>query len=102
MRPVFALLAFASVAIAADVRFPADAGIVDVTWPPYSAKGDGKTDDTKAIQQALDDHPAGGAIIYLPNGTYLVSDTLRWPQGPRGGLEQKNTILQGQSRDKAV
>lgn len=69
MRPVFALLAFASVAIAADVRFPADAGIVDVTRPPYSAKGDGKTDDTKAIQQALDDHPAGGAIIYLPNGS---------------------------------
>lgn len=31
-----------------------------------------------------------------------MSDTLKWPQGPRGGLEQKNTILQGQSRDKAV
>jgi hypothetical protein len=102
MRHLFPLLAFAPLAVANDVRFPADAGIVDVTKPPYSAKGGGKTDDTKAIQQALEDHPAGGAIIYLPNGTYLVSDTLKWPQGPRGGLEQKNTILQGQSRDKAV
>jgi hypothetical protein len=73
------------------MRFPADAGVVDVTKPPYNAKGDGVTDDTAAIQQALTDF-AGRGIIYLPNGTYLISDTLRWMRG------EKRNILQGQSQ----
>ncbi len=77
------------------VVFPAD-GIVDVTQAPFGAMGDGKTDDTAAIQRALDAHANGNIIIYLPKGTYLVSDTLRWGKGSRGGLEQKRIILQGQ------
>lgn len=80
-----------------DIVFPADAGVVDVTKAPYVAKGDGKTDDTAAIQKALDDHPSSNTIIYLPNGTYLVSDTLHWPAGSNGGVWMKRTILQGQS-----
>lgn len=92
-------LALGANARAADALFPPDSGIVDVTKPPYSAKGDGTTDDTAAIQKALDDHPNSGAIIYLPKGTYRVTDTLRWPQGNRGGMEQKRVVLMGQSRD---
>lgn len=76
--------------------FPADAGVIDVTRPPYQAKGDGVADDTAAIQKALDDYPAKGAILYLPNGIYLISDTLRW------GENQKNTVLMGQSREGTV
>jgi len=87
---------------AENIVFPPDAGVVDVTQPPYRATPDDDTDDTAAIQRALDDHPSGNAIIYLPNGTYRVTDTLRWPDGPRGGLEQKRVILQGQSRDGAI
>lgn len=79
------------------VVFPADSGVIDVTRPPYGAKGDGVTDDTAAIQKALDDHPSQNAIIYLRHGTYLVSDTLRWPAGRHGGVAQKRTSLQGQS-----
>jgi hypothetical protein len=101
MLRLFALV-FCGTAFAEDIRFPEDAGVVDVTKPPYSAVGDGKTDCTAAIQKALDDHPNAGAIIYLPHGTYLISKTLKWGQGWRGGLEQKNTILQGQSRDGTV
>ncbi|MGL4550840.1 MAG: glycosyl hydrolase family 28-related protein [Gemmataceae bacterium] len=89
-------------ALCADLRFPADAGVVDVTKPPYSARGDGKADDTAAIQKALDDHPNAGAIIYLSEGRYLISKTLTWPKGTRGGMEHKNTILQGQGRDRTV
>jgi hypothetical protein len=37
------------------------------------ATGDGKTDDTVALQQAIDRH----RVVYLPMGIYKVSDTLR-------------------------
>ena len=37
------------------------------------AEGDDKTDDTAALQQAIDKH----RVVYLPAGFYRVSDTLR-------------------------
>jgi hypothetical protein len=46
------------------------------------AKGDGKTDDTKAIQSTLDKY-AGCKVIYFPAGTYLVYDTVYVPPGSR-------------------
>lgn len=82
--------------------YPADSGVVDVTKPPYNAVGDGKTDVTAILQKALSDNPNRGAIIWLPNGVYLISDTLKWPHGERGGWEEKNTTLHGQSQAGAV
>jgi hypothetical protein len=70
---------------AENIVFPADAGVVDVTKAPYNAKDNGKTDDTTAIQKALEDHPASNTIIYLPNRTNLVSESLYWPTGANGG-----------------
>jgi hypothetical protein len=79
-----------------NISFPADAGVLNVK--NFGAKGDGVTDDTAAIQSLLNAHPNGQRIIYLPNGTYLVSKTLTWPAGTPGkGDDYKNTILQGQS-----
>jgi glucan 1,3-beta-glucosidase len=46
------------------------------------AKGDGKTDDTKAIQSILEKY-AGCKVIYFPAGTYLVHDTVHVPPGSR-------------------
>ncbi|MCX7044801.1 MAG: glycosyl hydrolase family 28-related protein [Candidatus Sumerlaeota bacterium] len=80
-----------------NIIFPANSGVIDVTAAPYLAKGDGVADDTKAIQRALSDYPAKGAIIYLPNGTYLISNTLKWGAGQHDHEKQKLTVLQGQS-----
>ena len=44
--------------------------------------GDGKTDDTAALQDALDKmHGLGGVpkVVYLPPGTYRITHTLVMP-----------------------
>ncbi|MFO1153776.1 MAG: glycosyl hydrolase family 28-related protein [Rhodospirillales bacterium] len=61
--------------------------ILDVTKAPFNATGKGKTDDTAALVAAWDfvaeklrknppNSPDAQYIIYLPAGTYLVSDTI--------------------------
>jgi sugar lactone lactonase YvrE len=49
------------------------------------AKGDGRTDDSGAIQQALDQarDKTGHGIVFLPSGTYRISRTLIVPAGVR-------------------
>jgi hypothetical protein len=42
----------------------------------YAAKGDGVTDDTAALQNALNDLSPTNPTIYLPAGTYLITQTL--------------------------
>ncbi|MBI1780135.1 MAG: hypothetical protein HYR66_02015 [Sphingobacteriales bacterium] len=44
----------------------------------YNAKGDGRTDDTKSIQQALDELGETGhsPVLFIPNGTYRITSTL--------------------------
>jgi hypothetical protein len=37
------------------------------------AKGDGRTDDTAALQRAIDGH----RVLYFPSGFYMVTDTLK-------------------------
>lgn len=61
-------------------------GWVVVTDPKYGAKGNGTTNDTAAIQTALYEAQASnpvpgqhGAVCYVPQGTYLVSDQLVVP-----------------------
>lgn len=84
-----------------NIVFPADAGVINVKTQ-FGAKGDGVTDDTTAIQAALNAYPNGNRIIYLPNGVYLVSDRLNWPAGTQDGQEYKRTILQGQSQQGTI
>jgi len=86
---------------AEDIVFPPDAGVIDVTRAPYHARGDGVSNDTDAIQQALLEHGNSNRILYFPNGTYRIAGTLRWPEStnPR---DAGRLILQGQSREKTV
>ena len=47
----------------------------------YGAKADGKTDDTKSIQLALDAAETKGGICFLEAGTYRLNGTLVVPGG---------------------
>ncbi len=86
-----------------DVLFPKSHAIVDVTMAPYLAKGDGNTDDTDAIQRALDDTMGLHKVLYFPTGTYLVSKTLMWSKKNSAGNDAwgKN-YLQGQNVAKTI
>lgn len=57
----------------------------------YGAKGDGSTDDTAAIQAALNT----GKRVLIPAGTYRVTSTLTW-NTPRG------LVLEGSGNRSAV
>src|SRR2546423_4847448 len=60
--------------------------LFDVTAAPYHARGDGFADDGPAIQAAIDDAArAGGGIVYLPAGTYLLN-SVQWQKGVRAFL----------------
>src|SRR5690606_40471933 len=64
---------------------------VDLTAPvepmaiQIRSAGDGQTDDTAAIQAALDSAASRGAgsIVYLPSGRYRITRTLIVPPGTR-------------------
>ncbi len=59
----------------------------------FHAQGDGSTDDTRAIQNALDHvSQSGGGVVFLPKGVYKVNNLV---------LGSK-CILQGKSREETV
>lgn len=86
-------------------HYPYDA-VIDVTSPPYNADPTGSTDATVAIQQAMDDHDGDilrRSILYFPNGTYRLSDTLRLnTHAEANGGSGKGIVFQGQSRDGVI
>ena len=79
---------------------------------PCLAKGDGLTDDTKAIQCGMDAfHVNNNFTVFFPPGVYLVSNTviinrtlgaaiigmgrtsvLKWSGGPTGGVGPNNNV----------
>ncbi len=58
-----------------------DSNIYDLDWfdvTAYGATGDGTTNDTAAVQAAIDAcGTAGGGTVWFPAGVYLISGALR-------------------------
>jgi hypothetical protein len=51
---------------------------LSVNVKSYNAKGDDSTDDTAAIQSAIDVvHAAGGGTVFFPKGTYKITAPLK-------------------------
>jgi hypothetical protein len=95
MRLNFIAVCMLSVGYAERIWFPSDAGAIDITRSPYSADKAGKNDATAAIQKAIHSGTTGSwHIIYLPNGTYKVSNTIFW----KSNSSSFGPVLQGESR----
>ena len=78
-----------------------DSGFVNVR-ERYGAKGDGATDDTEALQRAINENTGRHRLLYFPRGTYLVSATLKWPKKFGGQDNWGFTYLSGESRETSV
>jgi hypothetical protein len=102
---IAALLLSVATGYAADIRFPADSGAINVR--DFGAKGNGRDDDTKALLAAI--AAAGqdtGAtfwktkILWLPKGVYCVSAPLvkRYADGRFGS----GMVLVGESETDTV
>lgn len=79
--------------------------VYNVKSARFGAKGDNSTDDTAAIQAAIDaadaenQGNAGGAgLVFLPNGVYVISSALTLPSGlVLKGEERRSTVLRAHS-----
>ena len=80
--------------------YPVFASVKDV---PYNAKGDGQADDTGAIQKAIDACPEGKAV-YLPEGTYRLTDELNLSKGVvlRGDGPGKTRLINEATRKSSI
>jgi hypothetical protein len=97
-----ALLGFLGTLAKAEECVGPFAGWADVKRD-FQATGNGKADDTVAIQQALDalrDEKGQTRVVYLPAGTYRITRTLTLPRKP--GREAIGLNIQGEDPDKTI
>lgn len=64
---------FAGGATPAAMAGKTDKASLTLNVKDYAAAGDGSTDDTVAIQSAVDAAAAAGAALFFPRGTYIVA-----------------------------
>ncbi|MDJ1484997.1 glycosyl hydrolase family 28-related protein [Cytophagaceae bacterium YF14B1] len=82
-------------------HFPATA-VINVR-EKYGAKGDGSTDDTQAIQQAISENIGKDRTLYFPKGTYLVTQPIKWVHiVEQDSLWRARLTIQGQSQKETI
>ena len=57
------------------------------------ARGDGNTDDTAALQNAINSAASAGKVLFVDGGTYIVTSTITIPPGARLVGESYSTIM---------
>lgn len=92
-------VALATIASAENIVFPSDAGLKNIK--DYGAKGDGVTDDTAAIQKAIDEVKGIPDTLYFPNGTYLISNSVGIFNG-KAHSRDRFISYQGQSEARTI
>jgi len=70
-----------------------------VSVKDFGAVGDGVTDDTAAIQAAIDYANTAGNVIFLSAGEYRVTDTLNMPRETQISGEHVNMAARGFGTD---
>ncbi len=79
-----------------EISLPKDANLINVR--DYGAKGNGISDDTETIRQAVKANLNSDRTILFPAGTYLVSDTIAW--GDKNG--QSSLTWQGEGFGRTI
>jgi len=74
--------------ITPETHLPASNAFYVVTQAPFNARPDGVTDNTAAIQAALNQAAAAGGVVFLPPGKYKVLGHLSIP----AGVELKGSV----------
>jgi|KBSSwiStaDraftv2_1062776.scaffolds.fasta_scaffold00341_22 sugar lactone lactonase YvrE len=93
------LVCFAAVTLLATAAFASTSALQTAPADPRAVtvkgKGDGKVDDTDAIQHALDEASEhGGGVVFLPSGRYKISRTiLIWPAVRLFGTGRTRPVL---------
>jgi Carbohydrate binding module (family 6)/Pectate lyase superfamily protein len=92
-------VSFAQSALAETIVYPSDAGVLDVT--KFGANGNDTQDDTAAFKAAvaeMHNRKQAGLGIYIPNGTYYLSDTVSvvactYPSGRNSMIGQSQNAV---------
>src|SRR5882724_2586950 len=93
------LACFTALTLLATTAFASTSALQTAPTDPRAvtvkAKGDGKADDTDAIQHALDEvSEHGGGVVFLPSGRYKISRTiLIWPAVRLFGAGRTRPVL---------
>lgn len=61
-----------------------DLGVINVGAPPFNADPTGRSDATEALQAAIDAGARTNKTVFLPLGTYRITDTLNCTQPETG------------------